>query len=184
MNASHPFAEILHDTVASIENNIPIIRFEREFTARVEHELVTYTNSYEESLSEFNQRGYKSLLALSGVQTITKLKSYWESNKSWFRILDRDVSRSIAKNANYPSSQLLFGYPQNVEEETNLYKKLQPEAIFTKESGVNGKLDQKISAALESQIPIVILKKPLLSNRYLCMNSIGDLHQKIIEYIE
>ncbi|WP_100925207.1 precorrin-6A/cobalt-precorrin-6A reductase [Tenacibaculum sp. SZ-18] len=184
VNASHPFAEILHDTVASIENDIPIIRFEREFTARVKHKLVTYTNSYEESLCEFNKRQYKSILALSGVQTITRLKSYWENNKSWFRILDRDVSRSIAKKANYPSSQLLFGYPQNVEEEINLYKELKPDIIFTKESGVNGKLDQKISAALKTHIPIVILKKPLVSNRYLCINSIEELNQTIIAYIE
>ena len=79
---------------------------------------------------------------------------------------------------------MLFGYPQNVEEEINLYKELKPDIIFTKESGVNGKLDQKISAALKAHIPIVILKKPLVSNRYLCINSIEELNQTIIAYIE
>ncbi|SNR16568.1 precorrin-6A/cobalt-precorrin-6A reductase [Tenacibaculum jejuense] len=184
VNASHPFAEVLHQTVAAIEITIPIIRFEREFTKRINHELVTYVSSIEEAIAVFQQKKYDSLLALSGVQTIHKLTSYWKSNTTWFRILDRDSSRAIAEQANFPSEQLLYGYPQHVKEEILLYKELAPKAIFTKESGVNGKLDQKISAALETQIPIVILKKPLLSNRYLCTNSIEELHQKIIVYIE
>ncbi|CAL2095460.1 Precorrin-6A reductase [Tenacibaculum sp. 190524A02b] len=184
INASHPFAVELHETVASIETEISLIRFEREFTKRISHKLVTYVNSFEEAISLFKEKKYHSLLALSGVQTIKRLAPYWKSKKTWFRILDKNSSRAIASQANFPLNQLLYGYPQNVKEEVLLYKGLAPEVIFTKESGVNGKLDQKISAAMETQIPIVILKKPLLSNRYLCMNSIEELNKKITEYIE
>ncbi|CAM1343221.1 precorrin-6A/cobalt-precorrin-6A reductase [Tenacibaculum amylolyticum] len=184
VNASHPFAEVLHTTVASIVTNIPLIRFEREFTPRVAHELVTYVNSFEEAISYFQEKEYCSLLALSGVQTIAKLSNYWKNNKAWFRILDRDSSRAVAKKANFPSSQLLYGYPQNKAEEVLLLKNITPDVIFTKESGVNGKLDQKISAAITTQIPIVILKKPLLSNRYLCIDSTNELAKIFKEQIE
>lgn len=184
VNASHPFAEVLHTTVASIGIDIPIIRFEREFTSRVAHKLVTYVNSFEEAISYFQQKEYHLLLALSGVQTIAKLSAYWEKNETWFRILDRDSSRTVAKKANFPSSQLLYGYPQNEEEEILLLKKIRPAVIFTKESGINGKLDQKISAAIKTETPIVILKKPLLSNRYLCIHSTNELTKIFKEQIE
>ncbi|MCH2194810.1 precorrin-6A/cobalt-precorrin-6A reductase [Kordia sp.] len=175
INASHPFATLLHDTIASIALEIPIIRFEREFTERSSHALVTYVDSFKTALQEFEKNDYKSLLALSGVQTIEKLTSYWKQHTTWFRILDRDSSREIAKKANFPSEQLLYGYPQNKAEEIEIYSQLHPAVIFTKESGIHGKLEQKIAAAIATNTPIIILTKPLVANRYLCMNSIQEL---------
>ncbi|MEM6720891.1 MAG: precorrin-6A/cobalt-precorrin-6A reductase [Bacteroidota bacterium] len=175
VNASHPFATQLHETIASIAVEIPILRFEREFTERSSHTLVTYVDSFEMALQEFEKNKYTSLLALSGVQTIKKLTSYWKKHTTWFRILDRDSSREIAKKANFPSEQLLYGYPQNKAEEIEVYNHLRPAAIFTKESGINGKLEQKIAAAIITNIPIIILTKPLVSNRYLCIHSIQEL---------
>ncbi|NQY05697.1 MAG: precorrin-6A/cobalt-precorrin-6A reductase, partial [Flavobacteriaceae bacterium] len=103
INASHPFAEQLHKMVASIEIQVPIIRYERLFTKRIAHQLITYVNTYEEAISFFQKGRFQSLLALSGVQTIEKLASFWKANKSWFRILDRESSRLIAQESGFPS---------------------------------------------------------------------------------
>ncbi len=175
VNASHPFAEQLHTTLASIDLEVPLIRFEREYTTRVKNGLVQYVNSFEEAILFFKKNNYSSLLALSGVQTIEKLTGFWKDHTTWFRILDRDSSRDIAKKSDFPFSHILYGYPQNKEEEIALYKSINPSVVFTKESGVNGKLEQKIEAALALKVPIVILKKPLLSNRYLCIRSKEEL---------
>ncbi|SEB85989.1 precorrin-6A/cobalt-precorrin-6A reductase [Tenacibaculum sp. MAR_2009_124] len=175
INASHPFAEQLHETIASIDTQIPLIRFEREFTKRKDHKLVHYVNSFNEAISFFKEHKLQSLLALSGVQTIQRLTNYWKRYTTWFRILDRDSSREIAKQVGFQLSNIIYGYPQNTEEEVALFIRLNPSVIFTKESGVNGKLEQKIQAAIRVKRPIVILKKPLLSNRYLCVNSKEEL---------
>ena len=175
INASHPFAEQLHQTVLAIQTQIPLIRFERSFTEKVQHPLVHYVNSFEEAISLFEEKKFKSLLALSGVQTIIKLKPYWENHLTWFRILDRDSSREIARKSGFPSDKLLYGYPQDEEEEIHLFKNLEPSVVLTKESGINGKLDQKIAAALAVKIPIVVLSKPELSERYILINSLDEL---------
>ncbi|KAA1243738.1 precorrin-6A/cobalt-precorrin-6A reductase [Aquimarina sp. RZ0] len=175
INASHPFAVQLHQMITAVSPEIPLIRFQREFLPRISHQLVSYVNSVEEALENFHKNRYQSLLALSGVQTIIKLQSFWKKHPSWFRILDRDSSRTIAATANFPTTHLLFGYPQSVDKERILFAKIGPEVIFTKESGVNGKLDEKIQAALAVHIPIVILKKPEISNRYLCITTKDEL---------
>ena len=175
INASHPFATELHATIASIHHKIALIRWEREFTKRVTHKLVYYVDSFEKAIALFEEHNYQSLLALSGVQTISKLKTYWKKYATWFRILDRDISRQIVRESEFPFSKIIYGYPQDNEEEMKLYKRLNPSVIFTKESGVNGKLAQKIQAAMQLKIPIVILKKPLLPNRYLCIHTKDEL---------
>ncbi len=179
INASHPFAIQLHQMVADLSLSIPLIRFQRKFSPRVSHPLVTYVASFEEALACFTTYNYQSLLALSGVQTITQLESFWSTYPSWFRILDRDVSRAIAAQANFPETHLLFGYPQSKTEEIKLFTQIAPAVIFTKESGSNGKLEEKILAALAVNIPIVILKKPELSNRYFCIDSEEELVEAI-----
>lgn len=175
INASHPFAIQLHQMVASLSLEIPLIRFKRMFPSRVSHPLVSYVDNFEKALKLFEDKNYTSLLGLSGVQTISKLQSFWKDHQTWFRILDRDSSRAIAKKVNFPETHLLFGYPQSKEEEIVLFDEISPEVIFTKESGINGKLEEKIQAAMEVNIPIVILKKPKISNRYLCVETPEEL---------
>ncbi len=179
INASHPFAVQLHQMVANIALDILVLRFQRKFLPRTSHPLVFYVDSFEEALEFFKTNKYQSLLALSGVQTITKLKSYWQMYTAWFRILDRDSSRAIAAQSNFPVTNLIFGYPQSKTEEIELFRQIAPQVVFTKESGSNGKLEEKIQAALELDLPIVILKKPELSNRYIRLETEEELVERV-----
>ncbi len=179
INASHPFATQLHQTIANISLKLPLIRFQRTYAPRTSHPLVSYVDTFDDALDHFNNNRYRSLLALSGVQTISKLKAYWKNHITWFRILDRDSSRAIATKTNFPKTHLLFGYPQAKKEEIALFTQIAPEVIFTKESGNNGRLEEKIQAALAINIPIVILKKPEISNRYLCIHKPHELIKAI-----
>ncbi len=179
INAAHPFAENLHANIIKANISIPKIRFERAFLERTKHPLVSYVNSFQEAIADFEKKGYKSLLALSGVQTIQKLKPFWKQHKSWFRILDREESRAVAFKADFPENSLLYGLPQEVEEEIKLFKQYSPDIIITKESGVNGKLQQKIEAAIATNIPIFIIAKPPLSKKYICLNNEDELKKHL-----
>ena len=175
INASHPFAEELHQTVASLVLPIPLIRFERLFPERTYHPLVRYVKGYPEALYQLDKEGFTSLLVLSGVQSIPHLKSFWIKNTCWFRILDRPESREIAKGHGFPEENLLFGFPQNRNEEGLLFRTLNPDAILTKESGFNGKLQDKLEAAIDCQLPIYIIKKPELPSGYKLAHSKEEL---------
>ncbi|MFC5045043.1 precorrin-6A/cobalt-precorrin-6A reductase [Aquimarina hainanensis] len=167
LNAAHPFAEQLHKTIVTVPEEIQLYRWERHFEPREKHPEVFYVAAYNQVLQLLENLGYTSMLALSGVQTISHLKRYWEENKTWFRILDRDSSRNIALASGFPETQLIYGYPQSAIEEKKLFRDINPEVIFTKESGSSGKLYDKIKAAVECAIPIVILERPILSDRYI-----------------
>lgn len=163
INACHPFAKELHTTVASIADQVRVIRFEREFSKRTDHPLVHYVTGYDEVLVRLEENGYQSMLALSGVQSIPLLRFFWETHTCWFRILNREYSTDLASGYDFPTEYLLFGLPQEKEEEIELFNRLKPEVILTKESGLNGKLDAKTEAAIACNIPIFIIKKPELS---------------------
>lgn len=175
INACHPFARELHATVAAVGLPIPLIRYERAFPERVKHALVHYVNDYKEALAWLESKGPTSMLALSGVQSIPPLKSFWQKHRCWFRILDRAYSRDFASQHNFPAADLLFGFPQEKEEEIALFQNLRPEVVLTKESGLNGKLDAKIEAAIACHIPILVIKKPELPQGYTLIHSQQEL---------
>ena len=175
INACHPFAHELHHTVAAASLSIPKIRYERGFPERVQHELVHYVKDYSEALAWTENNGFTSMLALSGVQSIPHLKSFWQKHRCWFRILDRQYSKDFAKRHGYPADYLLFGLPQEKEEEATLFQKLNPDVILTKESGLNGKLDSKIEAAIACHIPILVIEKPELPQAYKLVHSQQEL---------
>lgn len=175
INACHPFARQLHQTVADASLDIPLIRFERVFPERSLHPLVQYVEDYAEALAWIETKGYPSLLALTGVQSIPQLKSYWQGHPCWFRILNRPYSIEIATHHNFPMDQLLYGLPQEKEAEIQLLQKLQPAVILTKESGLNGKLDAKLEAAIACHTPILIIKKPSVPASYQLVHSRKEL---------
>jgi precorrin-6A/cobalt-precorrin-6A reductase len=175
IDACHPFAKELHITVASLSGYVPVIRYEREFAEHVINPLVYYVSDYEQALAAININNYQSMLVLTGVQSIAKLSSYWQTNQCWFRILNRDYSIDFAARYNFPPQNLLFGLPQEKDKEIELFNSLKPKAILTKESGLNGKLDAKIEAAITCNIPIFIITKPELPASFKLTHTLSEL---------
>lgn len=167
INASHPFAIELHAALEYLEMEIPVIRYERKFSERSTHPLVTYIKDHSEGLELLRQQGHTSMLVLSGVKSIPLLKPYWEKFTCWFRILNRESSFELAVFHRFMAENLIFGLPQDLDKEIIFFSTLQPSVILTKESGLNGKLDAKIGAAIACKIPIFILKKPLVAESFI-----------------
>lgn len=184
INASHPFATVLHQTIALVseKTKTPVVRLERQYPERTKQPLVHYVAGYDEALVLL-QKENKTLLALSGVQSISKLKSYWKDTLSYFRILDRASSIEIAVENNFPKKQLVLGLPnKTVGEEVALIQKHKIGIILTKESGNSGSLAVKISAALEVNIPIIIIEKPEIPNTFQLVHNQNELKELIIHH--
>lgn len=183
VNASHPFATQLHETVdiAAKLTNIPVFRLQREFPEHSRHPLVQYLDTYNQIIELINAK-YKSKtsLFLTGVQSIAKLEPIWQSNPSFFRILDRQSSIELAMESNYAYNQLILGLPnKNKADEIELIKELSIDLIFTKESGNSGSLSVKIESAIECGIPIYILKKPDLPKSFKLVNNKEELKMSL-----
>lgn len=177
VDAAHPFAENLHHNIALVSQDlqIPVLRYERQYPE--EDSAAFWFDSYEDAMQYLIDNKIDNLLALTGVNTISKLKSYWKNHNTWFRILDREESRNIVKENEYPFSQVL--YYQQGEDEKPLFEKIKPDAIITKESGESGGFSDKIEAAKSLNIPFLVVRRPKLSPTFISVFGQYGLRKQI-----
>lgn len=179
IDAAHPFARELHRTVeqVSTELDIPAIRYERIYPERNDA-CVTWCDDYDDAISRIKKEEIFTLLALTGVQSIGKLKPLWqESACCYFRILDRDSSRELARREGYPEEHLY--YYHEGEDERFLMRQLHPEAILLKESGTSGGFGEKVEAACEIGIRVFAIRRPATPATFLTVNGRHGLRRMV-----
>ena len=149
VDAAHPFAVQLHQTIAdvSLSLKIPAIRYERIFPKR--DTSLEWLDSYDQVPHDI-----KTLLATTGVQSISKLKPLEAAGvKVYYRILNRESSIALAQQQGATMEQLCyFGDPKEVPVEA--------EAILLKESGLSGGFQEKVDAAKAKGMRVLVLKRP------------------------
>ncbi len=176
IDAAHPFAEQLHHAVAIVSQhlNLPVIRLERHYPPR--NSAFIWCEDYADAVQRLEAASVQRLLALSGVNTIAKLKAYWRQHDCWFRVLDREDSRASAAWQGFPAERLLF-YKEG--EEGKLMDQIHPDAILIKESGDSGFFQQKSDAAMIRHIPVYVIKRPKLSETFYFVYGEEGLRKRI-----
>ncbi|MDR1202375.1 MAG: cobalt-precorrin-5B (C(1))-methyltransferase CbiD [Tannerellaceae bacterium] len=177
VDAAHPFAEVLHQNIAIVSEQLklPVVRYERNYSQR--NKDLLWFNSYDEVMDYLEKTNVNNLLALTGVNTVSKLKPYWQKHNCRFRILDRDESHDIIKKEGFPIDNIL--YYRTEEDETSLFEKLNPEAVLIKESGDTGGFNEKTEAAKQLKIPILVVKRPALPAAFVPVYGENGLRKKI-----
>ena len=149
VDAAHPFAALLHQTIAEVSDalKIPAIRYERIFPER--DASLEWLDNYEQVPHDI-----KTLLATTGVQSISKLKPLETKGvKVYYRILNRESSITLAQKQGARMEQLCyFEDPKDVPVEAD--------AILLKESGLSGGFQEKVDAAKAKGMRILVLKRP------------------------
>ncbi len=149
VDAAHPFASQLHQTIAQVSEslNIPTIRYDRIYPERDPE--ITWIDDYSQI-----PRDIRSLLATTGVQSISKLKPLEAAGiKVFYRILERESSMALAlKQGASPEQLCFFEDPKDIPVEA--------EAILLKESGLSGGFPEKVEAAKARGMRIIALKRP------------------------
>lgn len=186
VDAAHPFAEALHENIAN--SGVTVIRLRRKFS---EHRNdVTYLRDWREAVKEIR---CKKLLALSGVNTISKLKDYWEKHDTMFRILPRKESMDIVSENGFPEDKLLYypvskvsGIPKasevtmpSLEDEKAMMKECGCDAILTKESGGSGGYEVKVQAALGLGLKVYVVECPALPKNWIFVDGQHSLRRAI-----
>ena len=157
VDAAHPFAVNLHRNVVTLAEQIgvPVIRYDRIYPPHDEEFF--WCKDYDDAISQLEAHGVNCLLALTGVNTIAKLRDYWNCHECWFRILNRDESLAGAQKAGFPSDHLVY---YEKDDTASLIERLQPQAIITKESGLSGGFAEKVEAAQQAGIKIFVVERP------------------------
>ncbi len=181
VDAAHPFAVRLHATVARVSEalHLPVIRLERMYPPRTD--TIVWCDDYEDAINKLEAKGIDRLLALTGVQTIGRLKPYWEKHNCYFRILERKESVSLAEEQGFDARKLVFYH--SGEPEKILLEQLRPDAVLTKESGLSGGFREKVEAAAELGIPVFAVKRPVLPSGFVVVTGEHGLRKKIEQYL-
>ena len=149
VDAAHPFATMLHQTIATVasELQIPVVRYERIYPPRDAD--ITWIDDYTQVPTDIH-----TLLATTGVQSISKLK-YLEAKgvKVIYRILPRESSVLLAHQQGASDEQLCYFEDGNKID-------VDADAILLKESGISGGFVEKVAAARAKGMRIIALKRP------------------------
>ena len=136
VDAAHPFAQVLHQTIAYVTEKlqIPVIRYERIYPPRTDD--ILWIDNYQQI-----PRNIHTLLATTGVQSIARLKPFEdEGMRIIYRILPRETSIHLAHQQGATDNQLCF-YEDGQKID------IEADAILLKESGVSGGFIEKVDAA-------------------------------------
>ena len=168
VDAAHPFASQLHKTIAEVSGklNIPAIRYERIYPPR--DESICWIDDYSQIPRDIN-----SLLATTGVQSISKLK-FLEADgiKVYYRILNRESSIALAMKQGANMEQICY-----YEDPNDIPVKA--DAILLKESGISGGFVEKVKAAKALGMRIIALKRPKLPNIFTTTNGPYGLRRSV-----
>ena len=165
VDASHPFAEGLHQSIAEAVGrlrDVTLVRLERPRQPR--REGVTYCCSFQEAVELLQVRKPRLLLALSGANTIARLRPYWQHHQTIFRILRRPQSTALALQQGLDANQIIYfdelaALPTQ-QQEQDLMLSLGCDAIITKDSGEQGGFAAKVDAALQLGLQAYVVERP------------------------
>ena len=169
IDAAHPFAATLHSTIQEVAavQDIPVVRYERIYPPRDPD--ITWIDDYTQVPTDIS-----SLLATTGVQSISKLK--WLEGKGikvFYRILNRESSIALAKAQGAEDDQLCF-----YEDANDI--PIDGDAILLKESGESGGFTEKVKVARAKGMRVIAIKRPLtMDNRLSIVNGPYGLRRAV-----
>ena len=160
IDAAHPFAEVLHQTVAAVAEalHLPAIRFERLYPERAAD--IVWCRNFDEAVERIaneaaEHTGHYPLLATTGVQTIGRLKPLEQRGvRLVYRILQRQSSIDLAHRQGATDDQLCFYAGDGIGDETSA------DAILMKESGLTGGFAEKADEARRRGMRIYAIERP------------------------
>ncbi len=168
VDAAHPFASLLHQTIARTATalDIPVVRFERIYPPR--DASITWINDYTEIPRDIHR-----LLATTGVQSIAKLKPLESAGiKVFYRILNRPSSIALAQKQGATNEQLCYyENPNDIP--------IKADAILLKESGLSGGFTEKVEAAKNCAMRVIALKRPEIPAGFIEVNGPYGLRRMV-----
>jgi len=166
IDATHPFAAHITQTSTSIahELKIPYIRFERPTTnlENMDTTHIHYVNSFDEAgkliESKFTQG---NVLHFAGANTMGEILKYVSVERFYPRILkvESSIEKCEALNVD-PSHIIPMTGAATIEENLDLIEKYDASVMITKESGDIGGVIEKIEAANEKNIAVIMIQRP------------------------
>lgn len=164
VDASHPFAEEAskNSLAGAKEANVPYIRYERE-SQSYHHEGVTLVDSYEEAARVASSKVGVVMLTTGSktLATFTEKLIGLPDTTLVARMLPRQDNMQKCEELGIEQKNIVaMQGPFSKELNKALYEHYKVDLMITKESGKVGAVDEKLEAALEMGIEVVMIGRP------------------------
>lgn len=187
IDATHPFAEHITQTSASVasELKIPYIRFERPITnlENIDTSRIHYVKSFDEAgkliANDFPQA---NVLHFAGSNTMEDILKYVSPKQFYPRILKVPSSLEKCEKLNIDETHIIpMTGAASCEENIELIEKYDASVMITKESGEIGGVIDKIDATNEKDISIIMIQRPEIKkiNKNDIVSNLDELDVKL-----
>ncbi len=186
VDATHPFAvDATRNAIKASEmNKIKYIRLERPSIKIPENNLITPVRSFEEAtlkIKDFNRKNDR-ILHLAGVMTLHYFTEILDAQNIVARVLPSVYSIKKCHELGLPPENIIAMqgiYTKNFNKA--LMDEFEISVMVTKESGETGGTISKIEAALELEIPVIMVMRPVileLENK-IVFNNVNDVLREL-----
>lgn len=187
IDAAHPFAARLHASVFEVCQRLAVrlIRFDRAPVPFPDFEGLHSVADFTEALDLLERFKPAKLLALTGVQSVAPLRSWWERHEMLLRILPTQASMELAQREGFPEAKLLPMSPDGSDEALEvLVREHGLDFLLTKESGKSGFFSSKLRVAERCAIPLIVIRRPLNPAWDTVVFSVEDLEARLTEHAD
>ena len=158
VDAAHPFAMGVHQSVAHCVSRLqlPVIRYERTFP--VLPASVVALDSFDAALQYLLKHQPQRLLALTGVNSVERLRAYWTKHETYLRVMPIAETEERLRQSDFPPERLVYYDKEQCDQK--LFASLQPDMILLKESGETSGFAAKVEEALALGITVLVIRRP------------------------
>lgn len=158
VDAAHPFAMGVHQSVADCVSRLqlPVIRYERTFP--ILPASVVVLDSFDSALTYLLKHQPQRLLALTGVNSIERLRAYWTKHETYLRVMPIAETEERLRQSDFPPERVVYYDKEQCDRE--LFATLRPDTILLKESGDTSGFAAKVEEALTLGITVLVIRRP------------------------
>ena len=164
VDASHPYASEVSNTLINVckKMNINYIRYERKsyFTDLRDNKNIIFIDKYEDLEKALGGIG-GNILNTTGSNNALKIDSLNIENRIIHRVLPspKVISKLLDNGVSIDNIIAIKG-PFGIDINNGIIKEYKIRGLITKDSGMEGGMQEKISSALENDVKVVVIKRP------------------------
>lgn len=190
IDATHPFAEHITKTCVSItdELKLPFIRFERPTTnlENVDTSRIRYAKSFDEAGKMIESEFVKgNVLHFAGANTMEDVLKHVPAERFYPRILKVASSLEKCEKLGISDDHIIsMKGAASTEENIELIERYDASVMITKESGEIGGVIEKIDAANEKDIAIIMIQRPQIKelDKNSVVSNLDELDIKLKDF--
>ena len=164
VDGSHPYASEVSNTVINVcrKMNIGYIRYERKsyFTELKDNKNIIFIDKYED-LEKALKSIQGNVLNTTGSNNALKIDSLNIKNRIIHRVLPSPkVISELLDNGISMSNIIAIKGPFGIDINNGIIKEYKIKVLITKDSGLEGGMQEKIESALINDVKVIVVRRP------------------------